>query len=309
MARRHHLRKIDESYDRLGLAVLQQFRRLRRSLRDVFPRTVHGMTLERAVGREMPLGAHRHARVTDVMLPGAPVLIVPGDGRLHSAQVDHEVKFVQVAVDQSVAGQSIREEGRLLKDGSGLLGRNAPGVDLIQRYAPDQSHGDHVAVVPQRSGRLIVHAEQSLHEGEFLQGRDATQEQPRVGLLLEGQSLLLVLRHGVHHEIVALLLHIPEGRPSQPVKFQYDLLPRGRRGDVHVRLFPRTDPISQRRDDPPRFQIVQRQNVVSRVGQSISVVSARSIVTEELVPQQGREDLVRPSVAQMGEGRDQRRRH
>ncbi|KAL3777620.1 hypothetical protein ACHAW5_006771 [Stephanodiscus triporus] len=206
-------------------------------------------------------------------------------------------------MDQTVTRESSGERRALLPHALGLFRRDPVGVELIERHAAHETHGHDVSTTPDgpRGGISVV--VQRGHEGILLRGRRAGEEQPRVGqVAIRRSAPPAVLRRGVYGEVIALLLDVAEGRAAETMELEHYLgIPR-RDGEVHVRLLPRAYPVPDPADDAASLEIVQRQDVVSGIRQSVSVVAAALIVTQQLVAQQGRHDLVRPAVSEVRYG-------
>mmetsp|Transcript_35498 Transcript_35498/g.85649 ORF Transcript_35498/g.85649 Transcript_35498/m.85649 type:complete len:225 (-) Transcript_35498:140-814(-) len=206
---------------------------------------------------------------------------------------------------QSMLRQPSRQPRALLEDALGLLGAHPVRVQLIQWHAPDESHGDDVSILTHRPGRRVSHLVQRLHERVFLEGRRSRQEQPRVGNRPTLPAPFPILGSGVHHEVIALLFHVPKRRPAEPVEFEHDLRVSGRDGEVDVALLPGADLVADAGDDAAGLEVVQRQDVVSRIRQAVPVVAAALIVAQQLVAQQARDNLVGAAVAEVGYRVDQ----
>mmetsp|Transcript_4917 Transcript_4917/g.11028 ORF Transcript_4917/g.11028 Transcript_4917/m.11028 type:complete len:420 (-) Transcript_4917:93-1352(-) len=322
MTRRHHLRKIDQGHYRFGFPVVEPFQRLRRRFRDGFSGAVDDVFLQRAVGAQGAFDLHRHARVSHVMFRGvifpvshfAPRVSVvvlaiattpAGDLALHATQIHHQIKLVQIAVDQPVLGQPSRQLAALTENLLGLRGAHSIRLQLIQRHASHQPHGDHVTILRDGSRGGVPHVKKRFHEGVLLEGRSPREEEPRVGQRAVLRPVLLVLDQRVDHEVVPFLLHVPKGRPAQPVELEHDLPVLRSDGEVHVRLLPRADPISQPGHEAAALQVVQGEDVVAAVGEAVAVVAAALVVAEELVAEEGGEDFGGAAVAEVGEGIDE----
>mmetsp|Transcript_26103 Transcript_26103/g.55534 ORF Transcript_26103/g.55534 Transcript_26103/m.55534 type:complete len:249 (-) Transcript_26103:301-1047(-) len=248
------------------------------------------MFLKWSMRAQCTLVLHGHARVTHIMLSGVvlPILLTVhrqlvaarGDLPLHPAQIHHEIELVQIAMYQAVLRQPPRQHRALLEDALGLRGAHPIRVQLIQRHAAHESHGDDVTILSHRLGRGIAHVVQRLHESVLLERRGSGEEQPRVGQGSILRSLFFILGEGVDHEVIALLLHVTEGRPPEPVELEHDLrVPRGD-GEVDVALLPRADLVPDPGDDPAGLQVVQCEYVVARVREPISVVAAALVVAQ-----------------------------
>jgi hypothetical protein len=138
--------------------------------------------------------------VVGVVVPPPPDGVFPGgpdpgcDPRLHAAQVDHEVEFVQVAVHEPVPREAPGERGALLAHAPRLLGRDPARVELVQGHAPHQPHRDHVTAVSDGFRSRISLVVQGPHERVFLRRRRPGEEQPGVGRGAVGRPAPPVLR-------------------------------------------------------------------------------------------------------------------
>lgn len=75
-------------------------------------------------------------------------------------------------------------------------------------------------------------------------------------------------------------------------------------GEVDIALFSGADFVPQPSDNLALFEAPQRQNVVSRVGEAVSVVAAALVVAEKFVAEERAEDFGGASVAEVGDGGD-----
>mmetsp|Transcript_121124 Transcript_121124/g.180910 ORF Transcript_121124/g.180910 Transcript_121124/m.180910 type:complete len:279 (-) Transcript_121124:310-1146(-) len=253
MQRTDHLRKIDQYDDGFGFSIVQEFDRFGRFFDDRFfscssssCKLLQPFRFPRSSGTQHArcrFGRDGQSRVTHVRI------VFLGNRRLlYPTQIDQQVEFVQIAMDQPVLGQPQRQRAGLMENRCSLFGRQFWGPDLIQGDATYQTHGDDVTIVSDRFRSWVLDVVQGFHKGEFLQGRLATQEQPGIGLLLLGGAVALEGVLAVVDKVISLLLDVTKRRPSESMKLEYDLLSIRMYRQVDVRFLSGTDPISNRRD-------------------------------------------------------------
>mmetsp|Transcript_8155 Transcript_8155/g.17721 ORF Transcript_8155/g.17721 Transcript_8155/m.17721 type:complete len:202 (-) Transcript_8155:369-974(-) len=171
------------------------------------------------------------------------------------------------------------------------------GPDLVKRHAPDQPHDHNMPVVSNGHRSRKSDVVQRLQKRILQQRRPFGQKQPALRpprpplVVPEARPRPHVTHVGAPprrpiREVVPLLRHGPKARAPQPMELEHDLPPLPVHRQVNVALLSHADPISERCDDARRFQVVQRQEVVSGVGQAVSVVarlSPGSLVVHQLV--------------------------
>lgn len=95
-------------------------------------------------------------------------------------------------------------------------------------------------------------------------------------------------------KVITLLTNIAKRRAAEAMEFEHELFTFLVAREVNIRLLAGTNFLAQGGDDTPRFQVAQRQNIVTRIRQAIAVATAAtSFVRQQLVAQQRTNNLVR----------------